>query len=276
MKKRLDLLLVQRGLAETRERAQALILAREVSVDGRPVVKAGMLVKESAEIAIRAQLPYVSRGGYKLAGALDEFKVSPQGLVCADIGASTGGFTDVLLQRGAARVYAIDVGYGQLAWKLRQDPRVVVMDRQNARYLERLPEPIDLIVIDVSFISLELILRVARSLLQPAGEIIALVKPQFEAGRRRVGRGGIVRDVETHRTVLDRIVRAAAALDLRVLGLARSSIEGASGNVEFFIYLTRDPRRVTIDAEATIAGLLPREREADSPPKRGQTRKQLP
>jgi 23S rRNA (cytidine1920-2'-O)/16S rRNA (cytidine1409-2'-O)-methyltransferase len=273
MKKRLDLLLVQRGLAETRERAQALILAREVSVDGRPVVKAGMLVKESAEIAIRAQLPYASRGGYKLAGALDEFKVSPQGLVCADIGASTGGFTDVLLQRGAARVYAIDVGYGQLAWKLRQDPRVVVMDRQNARYLERLPEPIDLIVIDVSFISLELILRVARSLLQPAGEIIALVKPQFEAGRGRVGRGGIVRDVETHRTVLDRIVRAAAALDLRVLGLARSSIEGAGGNVEFFIYLTRDPRRVTIDAEATIARLLPTEREADSPPKRGQTRK---
>src|SRR5581483_9654134 len=147
-------------------------------------------------------LPYVSRGGYKLAGALDAFGVNPQGFVCADIGASTGGFTDVLLQRGAARVYAIDVGYGQLAWKLRQDPRVVIMDRVNARYLEELPELVDLSVVDVSFISLEHILRVAQKLLKPEkGQIIALIKPQFEAGRDQVGKGGIVRDPQVHQAV---------------------------------------------------------------------------
>lgn len=276
MKKRLDLLLVERGLAETRERAQALILAREVCVDGRPILKAGALVGASAEITVRAPLPYVSRGGYKLSGALDEFNFSPQGQVCADLGASTGGFTDVLLQRGAARVYAIDVGYGQLAWKLRQDPRVVVMDRVNARFLDKLPEPIDLIVIDVSFISLELILEAARSLLKPAGEIIALVKPQFEAGRGRVGRGGVVRDVETHREVLEKIVRAGTAVDLRVLGLARSSIEGAEGNVEFFIHFTRDLDRVSIDTGGAIARLLSTMRGGDTPSRHRQTRKQLP
>lgn len=276
MKKRLDLLLVERGLAESRERAQALILARVVCVDGRPILKAGTLVGASAEIAVRAPLPYVSRGGYKLAGALDDFKVLPQRQVCADIGASTGGFTDVLLQRGAARVYAIDVGYGQLAWKLRQDTRVVVMDRVNARFLDKLPEPIDLIVIDVSFISLELILEAARSLLKPAGEIIALVKPQFEAGRGRVGRGGVVRDVETHREVLEKIVRAGTAVDLCVLGLARSSIEGAEGNVEFFIHLTRDLNRVSIDTGGAISRLMSTMGEGDPPSMGRQTRKKLP
>ena len=256
MKKRLDVLMVERGLAETRERAQALILAGEVNVDGRAVEKMGALVKESAEIAVRAPLPYVSRGGYKLAGALDEFDVSPEGQVCADIGASTGGFTDVLLQRGAARVYAVDVGYGQLAWKLRQDPRVVVMDRVNARHLESLPESIDLIVIDVSFISLELILRVAQRLLDSDGEIVALVKPQFEAGRGRVGRGGLVREMETHRQVLEKIVTASGELGLRVLGIGRSPIQGAKGNVEFFIHLTRDPKRAPIETAAAILRAL--------------------
>jgi 23S rRNA (cytidine1920-2'-O)/16S rRNA (cytidine1409-2'-O)-methyltransferase len=256
MKKRLDVLLVQLGLAETRERAQALILAGEVNVEGRAADQVAARVDESAEIHVRTPLPYVSRGGYKLAGALDEFDVSPKGEVCADIGASTGGFTDVLLQRGAARVYAIDVGYGQLAWKLRQDPRVVVVDRVNARYLESLPEPIDFAVIDVSFISLELILRVARRLLKSDGEVVALIKPQFEAGRKRVKRGGIVRDVETHREVLEKIVRASAASDLLVLGLARSPIEGTKGNVEFFIHLTRDLTRVSIDSSAAIARVL--------------------
>ncbi len=252
MKKRLDVLLVERGLAETRERAQALILAGEVSVDARPVSKAGAQVDESAELVVRAPLPYVGRGGYKLAGALDAFQVSPEGQVCADIGASTGGFTDVLLQRGAVRVYAIDVGYGQLAWKLRQDPRVVVMDRVNARYLEHLPEPIDLVVIDVSFISLELILRVAQRLLKPAGEIIALIKPQFEAGREQVGRGGIVRDIETHRAVLNKIIRVAEGLSLRVLGLIRSPIVGTEGNVEFLIHLGQNSERPGIDTTAAI------------------------
>jgi 23S rRNA (cytidine1920-2'-O)/16S rRNA (cytidine1409-2'-O)-methyltransferase len=256
MKKRLDVLLVERGLAETRERAQALILAGEVMVNNRAVRQAGIRLGEAAGITVRSRLPYVSRGGYKLAGALDDFKVSPTGMVCADLGASTGGFTDVLLQRGAARVYSVDVGYGQLAWKLRQDPRVIVMDRVNARYLESLPEPVDLVVIDVSFISLELILRVAKRLLKLGGELVALIKPQFEAGRGRVERGGIVRNVDTHRQVLKKIVDASTALGFRVLGLARSPIEGTEGNVEFFIHLTTDQSRESINPGSEIARLL--------------------
>lgn len=237
-KKRLDVLLVERGLAETRERAQALILAGEVNISGRVMDKASTQVDESVDLTIRAPLPYVSRGGYKLAGALDTFDVSPAGLVCADIGASTGGFTDVLLQRGASKVYAIDVGYGQLAWKLRQDGRVVVMDRVNARYLESLPEPIELVVIDVSFISLEHILRVAQKLLKPeAGRIVALIKPQFEAGKGEVGRGGIVRDPQVHQTVKEKIERFSKELGLFVEGIIESSIVGTEGNVEFLIYL---------------------------------------
>jgi 23S rRNA (cytidine1920-2'-O)/16S rRNA (cytidine1409-2'-O)-methyltransferase len=256
MKKRLDLLLVERGLAETRERAQALVLAGEVKVGDQTAATAGARVDASAEITIRAPLPYVSRGGYKLAGALDDFHVSPRGKICADLGASTGGFTDVLLQRGASRVYAVDVGYGQLAWKLRQDPRVVVMDRINARYLESLPEPIELVVIDVSFISLGLILRVATRLLEPIGDIVALIKPQFEAGRKRVGRGGIVRSKETHREVLEKIVEDSEGLALKVLGLSRSAIEGTEGNVEFFIHLTPNLSRKPIDPHETIRSLL--------------------
>lgn len=238
-KKRLDVLVVERGLAETRERAQALILAGDVNVAGRILDKAGAQVDSNIEITIRAPLPYVGRGGYKLAGALDAFAVDPTNLVCADIGASTGGFTDVLLQRGAAKVYAIDVGYGQLAWKLRQDPRVVVMDRVNARYLESLPEPIDLVVIDVSFISLEHILRIAQKLLPPSGgKIIALIKPQFEAGKNQVGRGGIVRDAQVHQQVQDKITRFAQSLGLHVNGLIQSPIIGTEGNIEFLIYLS--------------------------------------
>lgn len=237
-KKRLDVILVERRLAETRERAQALILAGDVNVAGRVVDKAGAQVDSAIEITIRAPLPYVSRGGYKLAGALDAFGVDAAGLVCADIGASTGGFTDVLLQRGAARVYAIDVGYGQLAWKLRQDPRVIVMDRVNARYLEGLPEKIDLVVIDVSFISLEHMLRVAQSLLKPdIGRVIALIKPQFEAGKNQVPRGGIVRDPEVHRAVQENIVRFAESLGFVVQGVIPSPIVGTEGNREFLISL---------------------------------------
>lgn len=235
-KKRLDVLLVERGLAETRERAQALIEMGEVNVAGRVLDKPGAQVDGGVDIKINAPLPYVSRGGYKLAGALDAFGVDANGLVCADIGASTGGFTDVLLQRGAARVYAIDVGYGQLAWKLRQDPRVIVMDRVNARYLEKLPEPIDLVVIDVSFISLEHMLRVAQNLLKPGtGKIVALIKPQFEAGKKEVPRGGIVRDPEIHRMVQEKIAQFGTALGLRVLGIIPSPIVGTEGNTEFLI-----------------------------------------
>lgn len=238
-KKRLDVLLVERELAETRQRAQALILAGDVRVNQQVVTKAGTLVAEDAEITVRAPLPYVSRGGLKLASALDAFAVNPRDKICADVGASTGGFTDCLLQRGAARVYAIDVGYGQLAWKLRTDPRVVVMDRVNVRYLDALPEPLDLVVIDVSFISLTYVLPVAHKLLHAQGECVALIKPQFEAGREQVGKGGIVRDARVHRAVLEKIAEYAATNAWCVRGLCRSPIVGADGNIEFFIHLDK-------------------------------------
>ena len=239
-KKRLDVLLVERELAETRQRAQALILAGEVQVNGNVVSKVGTPVVDDATITVRAPLKYVSRGGLKLEGALDTFKVDPANLVCVDIGASTGGFTDCLLQRGAARAYAIDVGYGQLAWKVRNDPRVVVMDRINIRTLDALPEPIDLVTIDVSFISLTLVLPTAKRLLKSSGvaAAVALVKPQFEAGREQVGKGGIVRDVHVHRVVLKKIADYALANEWRVCGICRSPISGADGNVEFFIHLS--------------------------------------
>lgn len=229
--------MVERGLAESRARAQELIRAGAVTIHGRVMDKASAQVNGAAEIVIREPLPYVSRGGYKLAGALDAFAVNPQGMLCADIGASTGGFTDVLLQRGAAKVYAMDVGYGQLAWKLRQDARVVALDRVNARYAEPLPEPLDLVVIDVSFISLELILPTAKSFLKPNGQIIALIKPQFEAGRAQVGRGGIVRDPQVHAQTIEKITRAAERIGLQRRGLIQSPIQGTEGNVEFLIHL---------------------------------------
>ena len=251
-KQRLDVLLVERALAETRQRAQALILAGDVLVNQQVVTRAGALFANDAEIAIRAPLKYVSRGGLKLESALDVFAVDPHDKICADIGASTGGFTDCLLQRGAARVYAIDVGYGQLAWKLRNDPRVVVMDRTNIRQLDALPEPIDLAVIDVSFISLTLVLPVVRRLLQPRGECVTLIKPQFEAGRDQVGKGGIVRDTRVHRAMIQKITQYAIANDWRVRGICRSPIEGADGNVEFFIHLRSDRALGDIDVSNVV------------------------
>ena len=255
-KKRLDILLIERELAETRHRAQALILAGDVRVDAQVISKAGALVAEDAAIAIRAPLKYVSRGGFKLEGALDAFALDARDKTYADIGASTGGFTDCLLQRGAARVYAIDVGYGQLAWKLRNDPRVVVMDRVNIRYLDALAEPIDLAVIDVSFISLTLVLPVAKRLLQPRGNVVALVKPQFEAGRAQVGKGGIVRDARVHRAVLEKIAQYAIANDWRVRGVCRSPITGADGNVEFFIHLSADRASENVGIATILARVL--------------------
>jgi 23S rRNA (cytidine1920-2'-O)/16S rRNA (cytidine1409-2'-O)-methyltransferase len=255
-KKRLDVLLVVRDLAETRQRAQALILAGNVRVNQQVVTRAGALVAEDAEITVRAPLPYVSRGGIKLAGALDAFGVNPRDKVCADVGASTGGFTDCLLQRGAARVYAIDVGYGQLAWKLRTDPRVVVMDRVNARYLDALPEPLDLVVIDVSFISLTHILPVAYKLLHAHGECIALIKPQFEAGRHQIGKGGVVHAAEVHRAVLEKIVQFVESHDWHVRGLCRSPITGTDGNVEFFIHLDKTTTPPLLDLPALISTLV--------------------
>ena len=235
---RLDRLLVLRGLAPTREKAQAMILAGLVTVSGRRADKAGAPVAEDAEVAVDGPPhPYVSRGGVKLAAALDAFALDPSGLVCLDVGASTGGFTDCLLQRGAVRVYAIDVGHGQLDARLRADPRVVVRERVNARRLSRedVPEPVGLAAIDVSFISLRLILPAVAALVAPGGAIVALVKPQFEAGRAEVPRGGVVRDEEVRRRVVDEIAAAGGALGLAVVGSIPSPIRGAAGNAEFLL-----------------------------------------
>ncbi len=236
-KERLDKLLVARGLAESREQAQRLIMAGLVLVSDRPATKPGHKIPTDAAIRVKERPPYVSRGGHKLAAALEAFGIDPEGLVCADLGASTGGFTDVLLQRGAARVYAVDVGYGQLHWRLRNDPRVVVMERTNARYLKSLPEPVQLVVIDASFISLRLILPAARRILAPDGQIIALIKPQFEAGRERVGKGGVVRDERVHRQVLSDIIEWAVEQGFGPQGLVPSPILGPKGNREFLLWL---------------------------------------
>lgn len=232
-KQRLDLLVTERGLAESRAMAQRLIHAGEVLVDGVVVDKPGALVAAAAEVTLQAQPRFVSRGGEKLAAALERFSVPVSGKVAADVGASTGGFTDCLLQCGATRVYALDVGYGQLAWSLRQDPRVVVLERTNARYVAALAEPVDLIVSDVSFISIKIIYATAVHWLKPAGEVISLIKPQFEAGRRQVGKGGVVRDPATHRQVLGEVTETLAALGLGLQGLMASPLLGPAGNVEF-------------------------------------------
>lgn len=250
-KERLDVLLVERGLAESRAVAQRLIRAGEVLVAGEVADKPGLLVAVDAPVTLKAAPRFVSRGGEKLDAALTRFGVEVRGLVAADIGASTGGFTDCLLQRGAARVYAIDVGYGQLAWKLRQDARVVVMERVNARYLERLPESVDLIVSDVSFISLRLIYATAVHWLKDEGQVVSLIKPQFEAGPEKVGKGGVVRDSATHRAVLEQVTREMDALGLGLCGLMVSPLRGPAGNIEFLGWWRRGPAQV--DVTATIA-----------------------
>jgi 23S rRNA (cytidine1920-2'-O)/16S rRNA (cytidine1409-2'-O)-methyltransferase len=240
---RLDTLLVERGLAASRERARALILARQVRVEGTAIAKAGTLVSPGAEVALlEPDHPYVGRGGLKLASALDELGVEAGGREALDIGASTGGFTDVLLRRGATRVIALDVGHGQLDWRLRRDPRVVVIEGKNARLLAPgdLPGPVDLVTIDVSFISLRQILPRVPALLRPGADIVALVKPQFEAGRSEVGKGGLVRDPAVHSRVLDEVTAAAAALGLSRAGMTASAITGARGNREFFLHLRAD------------------------------------
>ena len=240
-KKRLDVLLVEQGLAESHNQAQRLIMAGEVRMGDRVLDKPGMKISVTAEIAIREKMPFVSRGGAKLQAALDAFGVPLANIVAADVGASTGGFTDCLLQHGAARVYAIDVGRGQLAWKLRTDARVVVMERTNARYLTVLPEPVDLATIDVSFISLRLVLPAVMGWLKPAGHIIPLIKPQFEAGRQQIGKGGVVRDKAVHRQALRDVLRWATDHGLYLRGLIRSPITGPAGNIEFLAHLTTNP-----------------------------------
>jgi 23S rRNA (cytidine1920-2'-O)/16S rRNA (cytidine1409-2'-O)-methyltransferase len=244
MKRRLDILLVERGLAESRARAQALIMAGEVLVDGHRADKPGTQVNEAANVEVKTQMPYVSRGGLKLAHAVEAFGLKDRiaGKVALDIGASTGGFTDVLLQSGAARVYAVDVGTNQLAWRLRQDPRVVSMERTNIRYLESLPEIADLATADVSYIGLELVTPVAARLTTPDAFMVVLVKPQFEAGREQVGKGGVVRDPRIHREVLRRLAAFWRDSGLYPAGLARSPIEGPAGNVEYLALLEKVER----------------------------------
>ncbi|MFN3476698.1 MAG: TlyA family RNA methyltransferase [Candidatus Methylomirabilales bacterium] len=240
-RERLDRLLVERGFVSSREKAQAAILAGKVLVGGQVVFKPDALIDPEAPIALKAKEPYVSRGGLKLKGALATFGIKVEGRICLDVGASTGGFTDCLLQEGAKRVYAVDVGYGQLHHRLRQDPRVVVLERTNIRYLlpETLPERPDLATIDVSFISLSLVLPPVVALLEEPVEIVALVKPQFEVGKGQVGKGGVVKDPEKHRAVLLQVGERAEALGLRVLGITPSPLLGPKGNREFFIHLIK-------------------------------------
>lgn len=241
---RLDRTLVLRGLAESREQAGRLILSGNVRVDGIPVDKQARLVSREAKIEVVGKAePYVSRGGRKLEAALAAFRIDPHGLIAMDVGASTGGFTDCLLQRGAQRVYAVDVGYGQLDWRIRQDPRVVVLDRQNIRYLplSSVPDPIDLAVIDVSFISLALVLPAVLSFLRRPAWVIALIKPQFEVGRGQVGRGGIVRDDAQRHAVSERIVASAQQHGLVSLGLVDSPVHGQKGNREILVGLQWSP-----------------------------------
>ena len=243
-KERLDVLLVSLGLAESRAKAQATIMAGEVYVNGQKADKSGMEVDITSNIEVRGSAcPYVSRGGLKLEKALKNFGVDPTGYVCSDSGASTGGFTDCLLQQGASKVFAIDVGYGQLAWKIRNDPRVVVMERTNIRYVtpEDLGEPLDLSVIDVSFISLGLVLPVVKTLLKPTGQVLCLIKPQFEAGKDKVGKKGVVRDPAVHEEVLQNFISLAKSLDFTIRNLTFSPVKGPEGNIEFLAHLSMQP-----------------------------------
>lgn len=247
MKERLDVLLVKKGLAPSREKAKAVIMAGSVYVDGQKEDKAGSVFdEESAQTEVRGHaLPYVSRGGLKLEKALKVFPITLTDKICMDIGASTGGFTDCMLQNGAAKVYSVDVGYGQLDWKLRQDDRVVCMEKTNFRYMtpEDIPDVLDFASVDVSFISLDKILTPAYALLKEQGEMVALIKPQFEAGREKVGKKGVVRDPKVHEEVISRIVRHADEVSFEVLDLSYSPIRGPEGNIEYLIHLRKNPER---------------------------------
>ncbi len=238
-KKRLDVVLVERGLQSSRERAKAVIMSGVVYVNHQKADKAGLLCAPDDLIEVRGGLKYVSRGGLKLEKALDTFGVDPCGLTAMDIGASTGGFSDCLLQRGIAKVYAVDVGYGQLAWSVRSDPRVICLERTNIRYVteEQIPEQLDLAVCDVSFISLRLVLPVAYRFLKPDGQMLTLIKPQFEAGREKVGKKGVVREPETHIEVIETVLSAARNIGFSVCGLTYSPIKGPEGNIEFLAQL---------------------------------------
>ena len=265
IKKRLDVLLTEQMYADTRSKAQAIIMAGQVYVNGQKADKPGTAYEENVQIEVRGvTCPYVSRGGLKLEKALRDFGVKPEGFVCSDSGASTGGFTDCLLQQGAKKVFAIDVGYGQLDWKIRSDERVVVMERTNIRYVtpEDLGEPLDLSVIDVSFISLKIVLPAIKALLKPTGQVLCLIKPQFEAGKEKVGKKGVVREPEIHQEVLDGFVETVTELGFTILGLTFSPVKGPEGNIEFLGHLTLedipgiepDTAGVVADAHQTLKG----------------------
>lgn len=266
IKKRLDVLLTERMFAESRSKAQAIIMAGLVYVDGQKADKPGVSYEETVEIEVRGDTcPYVSRGGLKLEKALLDFGVDPTGFVCSDSGASTGGFTDCLLQKGASKVFAIDVGYGQLDWKIRSDPRVVVMERTNIRYVtpEQLGEALDLSVVDVSFISLKIVLPAIQALLKPGqGQVLCLIKPQFEAGKEKVGKKGVVREPEIHKEVLDDFLALVDRLGFTLLGLTYSPVKGPEGNIEFLAHLTlsegqgwsADTEKIVADAHNALKG----------------------
>ncbi len=256
-KKRLDVAMVERGLAESRQKAQAVIMAGQVFVDGQRVDKAGAPVTEARAIEVRGRaLPYVSRGGLKLEKAMQLWPIALNGAVCADIGASTGGFTDCMLQNGAQKVYAVDVGYNQLDYRLRTHPQVVCMERTNARYLtqEQIPDPLDFFSVDVSFISLNLILPALRPLMKETGEGVCLVKPQFEAGKDKVGKKGVVRDPEVHLEVLEHFLEHAAHAGFSVKDITFSPIRGPEGNIEYLGYLSvRQGEEYSGDLSALVA-----------------------
>ena len=253
IKKRLDVLLVEQGYADSRTKAQAIIMSGQVYVEGQKADKPGISYEESVTLEVRgAACPYVSRGGLKLEKALRNFGVDPTGYVCSDSGASTGGFTDCLLQQGAKKVFAIDVGYGQLDWKIRSDPRVVVMERTNVRYVtpEQLGEPLDLSVIDVSFISLKIVLPVVKTFLKATGQVLCLIKPQFEAGRAAVGKGGIVKHKQDRLASVKRVMDCAAASGFGYLGLITSPITGGDGNVEYLLAVKQGSDRAFPDVRS--------------------------
>ena len=252
MKIRLDVAVTERGLAPSRERAKALIMAGQIYVNNQKADKAGTMIEETDQLELRGEsLRYVSRGGLKLEKAMSCFPLNLQDACCMDIGASTGGFTDCMLQNGAKKVYSIDVGYGQLAWKLRNDPRVVNLERTNIRYVtrEQVPDPIDFASVDVSFISLTLVLPVAHLLLSPAGKMVCLVKPQFEAGKGRVGKKGVVREPQIHQEVLEKVVHFAKDNGFGVLGLDFSPVKGPEGNIEYLLYLQNNGEDCQVDDE---------------------------
>jgi len=251
-KERLDIIVFDRGLASSREKARGMIMAGEVFVNGDRIDKPGTRIEVAAEVTVKSRPRFVSRGGDKLAAALDAFLVDVSGRTCADVGASTGGFTDCLLQYGAAKVYALDVGYGQIAYTLRQDPRVINIERTNARYVESLAEQVSFVSVDASFISLKLLLPVLKNWLTPAADVIPLIKPQFEAGQADVGKGGVVRDSAIHVRVLNEVLTFASETGFSVQGLIRSPLKGPAGNIEFLAWLVWGGDQASKDIEPLI------------------------